>query len=37
MTSINLISPKQKAHDFTVRFREPITIRKNSKIWSEDY
>ncbi len=33
MTSINLISPKNEAHDFTVRFREPITIRKNSKIY----
>ena len=33
MTSINLISPKGKASDYTVRFREPITIKKNSKIY----
>ena len=33
MTSINLISPIDKADDFSVRFRDPITIGKNSKIY----
>ena len=33
MTSINLISPLDKADDFNVRFRDPITIGKNSKIY----
>lgn len=33
MTSINLISPIDKADDFSVRFRDPITIAKNSKIY----
>ena len=33
MTSINLISPKNSAHNYNVRFREPITIRKNSKVY----
>lgn len=33
MTSINLISPKGKADNFKVRFREPIEIKENSKIY----
>lgn len=33
MTSVNLISPIKEAHDFKVRFREPINIKKNSKIY----
>jgi len=33
MTSINLISPIDKASDFSVRFRDPITIGKNSKVY----
>lgn len=33
MTSINLISPRDSADEFNVRFREPITIKKNSKIY----
>ncbi len=33
MTSINLISPLDKADDFSVRFRDPIKIGKNSKIY----
>tara|TARA_E500000318_G_scaffold13276_1_gene12390 strand:+ start:5852 stop:7777 length:1926 start_codon:yes stop_codon:yes gene_type:complete len=33
MTSVNLISPIKQAHDFKVRFREPINIKKNSKIY----
>jgi hypothetical protein len=33
MTSINLISPIDQASDYTVRFRDPIKITKNSKIY----
>ena len=33
MTSINLVSPKGSADNFKVRFREPIVINPNSKIY----
>ena len=34
MTTINLISPKTgDAFNYNVRFREPITLEENSKIF----
>lgn len=33
MTSITLISPINKASNFNVRFRDPIEIKKNSKVY----
>lgn len=30
--NFNLMSPSDNGHDFTVRFRDPITIKPNSKI-----
>ena len=33
MTTINLISPTNQGNEYMVRFREPITLKKNSKIY----
>ncbi len=33
MTSITLISPINKASNFNVRFRDPIQIKENSKVY----
>ena len=33
MTSINLVSPVNNGHTYTVRFREPLVIQPNSKVY----
>lgn len=33
MTTINLVSPSSNGNIFNVRFREPINIKKNSKVY----
>ena len=33
MTSINLVSPVGNGHTYTVRFREPLVIEPNSKVY----
>ena len=33
MTSINLVSPVGNGHTYSVRFREPLVIEPNSKVY----
>tara|TARA_R110001599_G_scaffold6754_2_gene33759 strand:- start:934 stop:2823 length:1890 start_codon:yes stop_codon:yes gene_type:complete len=33
MTTINLVSPSTNGYDFNVRFREPVLIPKNAKVY----
>mgnify|MGYP003677302014 FL=1 len=33
MTSINLVSPKGNGHTYSVKFRDPIILESNSKVY----